>query len=56
MTRGRSHLATAFTVADEDREKRIVEMDGTREGPFDRGTCNSLLEVSHHVQSAQASY
>jgi ubiquitin carboxyl-terminal hydrolase L3 len=28
------------------REKRVVELDGGREGPFDRGTCTSLLHVS----------
>lgn len=28
------------------REKRVVEMDGGRTGPFDRGPCSSLLEVS----------
>jgi hypothetical protein len=27
------------------REKRVVELDGGREGPFDRGTCTSLLHV-----------
>jgi ubiquitin carboxyl-terminal hydrolase L3 len=27
-------------------EKRVVELDGGRQGPFDRGACTSLLHVS----------
>lgn len=27
------------------REKRVVEMDGARSGPFDRGACTDLLKV-----------
>jgi len=29
------------------RERRVVEMDGGRNGPFDRGACDDLLKVSH---------
>lgn len=28
------------------RERRVVEMDGGRNGPFDRGACGDLLKVS----------
>ena len=28
------------------REMRVVEMDGNRNGPFDRGLCTDLLKVS----------
>jgi hypothetical protein len=45
MTRGASRKLNIENAADEDREKRVVEMDGGRGGPFDRGTCTSLLEV-----------
>lgn len=27
-------------------EKRVLELDGGRQGPFDRGSCKSLLHVS----------
>lgn len=27
------------------REKRVVELDGSRGGPFDRGPCSDLLRV-----------
>lgn len=28
-------------------EKRVVELDGARSGPLDRGTCTDLLRVRH---------
>jgi hypothetical protein len=45
MARGASHTVDLDNAADKEREKRVVEMDGGRGGPFDRGTCTSLLEV-----------
>lgn len=30
------------------REKRIVELDGGRNGPLDRGASNNFLEVSNN--------
>jgi hypothetical protein len=28
-----------------DVERKVVELDGTRAGPVDRGSCTDLLEV-----------
>lgn len=32
------------------REKRIVELDGGRNGPLDRGASNNFLEVTYGVK------
>lgn len=32
---------------------RLIELDGTRNGPIDRGTCTNLLKV---CEKARASY
>jgi hypothetical protein len=36
--------ATAASAAS-DTGQRVVELDGTRVGPVDRGVCTDLLEV-----------
>ena len=33
------------TVEDNTSGKRLIELDGTREGPVDRGECKNLLKV-----------
>ena len=54
MTRGMSFiLSRYFSIRRSSqsfcrREKRIVELDGGRNGPFDRGACTDLLRVSFH--------
>ncbi|WWD17303.1 hypothetical protein CI109_101743 [Kwoniella shandongensis] len=39
-----THFIAFVEAVNEKGEKRIVELDGGREGPFDRGTSNSFLE------------
>ena len=37
---------TGFARTDRDvSEQRVVELDGGRSGPFDRGACQDLLKV-----------
>lgn len=46
-----THFITFIEAANDKGEKRVVELDGGREGPFDRGTCTDLLkDVAKIVQ------
>ncbi|ORX36618.1 peptidase C12, ubiquitin carboxyl-terminal hydrolase [Kockovaella imperatae] len=46
-----THFITFIEAENSKGEKRVVELDGGRNGPFDRGLCNDLLkDVAKIVQ------
>ncbi|GFZ43898.1 hypothetical protein JCM24511_01618 [Saitozyma sp. JCM 24511] len=46
-----THFITFIEAENLKGEKRVVELDGGRQGPFDRGSCSSLLhDVAKIVQ------